>query len=129
VFEEVGPLDEGFFVWFEDVDWCYRASRDCFVLGMCDKAVFFHEGGKSFEAISLETRKKWYYRSMLRYFRKHRGRFVWATLTGVILTEEALVMTISGALGLVWGSSRKTMLSRARRAASFISFLRKEIKS
>jgi GT2 family glycosyltransferase len=129
VFEEVGPFDEGFFVWFEDVDWCYRASRDHYGLGMCDEAVFFHEGGKSFEAISKETRKKWYYRSMLRYFLKHRGRFAWATLAGVILTEEVLVVTISGLMGMVWGPSRTTMLSRSRRAASFLAFLLKQIES
>lgn len=128
VLEEVGPFDEGFFVWFEDVDWCYRAYRDHYGLGVCGKAVFLHEGGKSFEAVSKETRKKWYYRSMLRYFRKHEGRFAWATLAGFILTEEALVMTISGIIGLVWGPARKTMLSRSRRAGSFFSFLRREVK-
>jgi len=127
VLEEVGPFDEEFFVWFEDVDWCYRTVRNRFGLGVCEKAVFFHEGGKSFEAVSEETRKKWYYRSMLRFFRKHKGRFPQAALVGAILTEEALVMSISGAIGLVWAPSRKTMLARSKRAWGFISFLAKEI--
>ncbi len=99
-----------------------------FGLGVCEKAVFPHEGGKSFEPISAETAKKWYYRSMLRFFRKHRGRLAWATLAGFILTEEALVMTISGAIGLVWGPSRETMLARSRRAGSFFPFVRREIE-
>lgn len=128
VLEAVGPFDEGFFVWFEDVDWCHRASRDHFGLGVCEKSVLFHEGGKSFEAISKETRKKLYYRSMLRYFRKHHGRLAWAILAGAMLTEEALVMTISGLIGFVWAPSRKTMLSRSKKAGSFLSFLRREIK-
>ena len=128
VLEGVGPFDEGFFIWFEDVDWCYRSCRCEYRLGVCEEAVFTHAGGKSFEPISIETRRKWYYRSMLRFFRKHRGRLAWATLAGFILTEEALVMTISGAIGLVWGPWRETMLARSRRAGSFFSFLRREIR-
>lgn len=129
VLEQVGPFDEDFFVWFEDVDWCYRAYRNRFGLGICQEARFFHEGGKSFEAVSKETRKKWYYRSMLRYFRKHKGRFAWLTLAGFILTEEALVLTISGMIGLFRRSSRATMLSRSKRAWDFSCFLKGEIKS
>jgi GT2 family glycosyltransferase len=129
VLEGVGPFDEGFFIWFEDVDWCYRSFRSGYGLGVCEEAVFTHAGGKSFEPVSTETRRKWYYRSMLRFFRKHRGRLAWAALAGFILTEEALVMTISGAIGLLPGGWQETMLSRSRRAGSFISFLRKEIRN
>lgn len=101
VFERVGPFDEGFFIWFEDVDWCYRTYLSEYGLAICEEAVFTHAGGKSFEPISIETRRKWYYRSMLRFFRKHRGRYAHATLAGFILTEEALVAMISGVIGLV----------------------------
>ena len=128
VLEEIGPFDEDFFVWFEDVDWCYRAHRNRYGLGICEKARFLHEGGKSFEAVSEETRRKWYYRSMLRFFRKQRGLFPWMALAGFILTEEALVTTLSGVLGLVWLPSRETMLSRSRRSWGFLNFLRKEIR-
>ncbi len=128
VLDRVGPLDEGFFIWFEDVDWCYRAFQSGYGLGICEESVFTHEGGKSFAPISIETRRKWYYRSMLRFFRKHRGRPAHAALAGFILTEEALVTTISWALALAWRPWRETMLSRARRAASFFSFLSKEIR-
>jgi len=128
VIEEVGAFDEEFFVWFEDVDWCYRTVQRQFRLGVCEKAVFVHEGGKSFEAVSEETRKKWYYRSMLRFFLKHKGRFQYVALAGAILTEEALVWMVSWAIGLVWAPSRKTMLDRSRRARDFIFFLVKGIR-
>ena len=129
VIEEVGAFDEAFFVWFEDVDWCYRAVQRQFRLGVCEKAVFVHEGGKSFQAVSEETRKKWYYRSMLRFFSKHKGRFQYVALVGAILAEEALVWMASGAIGLAARApSRKTMLDRSRRARDFISFLVKEAR-
>jgi GT2 family glycosyltransferase len=127
VLERVGPLDEGFFIWFEDVDWCYRAYRSGYGLGICEEALFTHVGGESFEPISVETRRKWYYRSMLRFFRKHRGRHAYATLAAFILTEEALVTMISWVMGLVWRPWRESMLSRSRRAWSFFSFLRREV--
>lgn len=128
VLEEIGPFDEGFFVWFEDVDWCYRAWRNRYGLGVCQQARFFHEGGKSFEALSEQTRRKWYYRSMLRFFRKQRGLSPWMALAGFILTEEALVMTLSGLLGLLWRPARETMLSRSKRSWGFLSFLTREIR-
>jgi GT2 family glycosyltransferase len=129
VLEAVGPFDEGFFIWFEDVDWCYRTHGSRYGLGVCEEAAFLHEGGRSFETISKETRKKWYYRSMLRFFRKHDGLVPWMALAGLILTEEALVLMISGMLGLIRLPSREIQLSRAKRAAGFISFLVKEMKS
>jgi GT2 family glycosyltransferase len=128
VLEAIGPFDEDFFIWFEDVDWCYRAHRSRFGLGVCEEAVFLHEGGKSFELVSKATRKKWYYRSMLRFFRKHEGMLPWVALAALILAEETLVMTIAGVVGLIWSPSRETQLSRSKRAAGFIAFLAKEIK-
>ncbi len=127
VLDRVGPLDEDFFVWFEDVDWCYRAFRAGYGLGICEASCFTHGGGKSFEPVSLETRRKWYYRSMLRFFRKHRAGYAYALLSVFILTEEALVTTVSWAAALTWRPWRDTMLSRSRRAWSFFSFLRKEV--
>ena len=70
--EQVGPLDAGFFLYFEDLDWCLRmgkAGRPC---RFVPSAKVRHWGGASAASAwgrsYLENR-----RSELRYFRKHQG--------------------------------------------------------
>jgi GT2 family glycosyltransferase len=120
--EELGPFDEDYFVWFEDVDWCFRAQRNLHRAGYCEEAVFFHEGGRSFEPLPRETRKKWFYRSLLRYFRKHKGTGPWLALGGCLLAEEAVVFAVA------WGASLafprwKTMQGRRQRSFDLVRFL------
>jgi GT2 family glycosyltransferase len=43
--EEVGALDDRFFLNFEETDWCYRARRANFRCLVLKSAVVFHEGG------------------------------------------------------------------------------------
>lgn len=121
-FDTVGPFDEDFFVWFEDVDWCYRAHRDGYELGVCREAVFAHEGGGSFEPLSVQTRKKMFYGNMLRFFRKHRGRLPWVALGAFMATEEAAVALAAGVIGLAapW---RPAMRSRSMRSLDFLIFV------
>ncbi len=42
---EVGPVDEGFPMYYEDVDWCYRARRLGFGIGLAPLAVVYHAFG------------------------------------------------------------------------------------
>lgn len=45
VFDKVGMLDEGFFFWNEDVDFCLRAKRALFKSAFNPKAVAYHRVG------------------------------------------------------------------------------------
>lgn len=62
-------FDEGFFLYFEDVDFCLRIGKKKAIL--YDGSVhILHYGGKSFS--ERKEQKKQYYLSQKRYFRKHR---------------------------------------------------------
>lgn len=41
----VGPVDEGFPMYYEDVEWCYRARRLGFVIGLAPDAIVYHAFG------------------------------------------------------------------------------------
>jgi len=72
VWRELNGFDERFHpLWFEDVDFCWRARergyRMCYIPG----AVAKHTGGHSLEKISLENRQLYWYRSLLGFAAKH----------------------------------------------------------
>ena len=72
VWEELGGFDEGFYpLWFEDVDFCHRARDRGFVLYHTPAAIAKHLGAHSVSQLTLETRRFYWYRSLLRYTAKH----------------------------------------------------------
>jgi N-acetylglucosaminyl-diphospho-decaprenol L-rhamnosyltransferase len=70
--EEVGMLDPDYFIWFEDVDWCYRMRRAGHALYALPMLKALHAGGASFENWSVD-RKLWqFFRSYFRFLCKFR---------------------------------------------------------
>lgn len=70
VLETVGPLDEGYFLFVEDMDWCRRIRDAGWRVDYVARAVVKHKIGASRGPVS--ARVVWArHRSMLRYFRKH----------------------------------------------------------
>ena len=45
--DEIGGLDEGFFMYAEDVDFCWRANNKNFNVGWTDSTSIVHIGGAS----------------------------------------------------------------------------------
>jgi GT2 family glycosyltransferase len=72
VLDEVGLLDESFFMYAEEVDLCYRAWRAGFEVHYVPTAEIVHFGGGSSRLASKRNFLD-YRRSILRFFRKHRS--------------------------------------------------------
>ena len=73
--ETIGPFDEGYFMFHEDTDLCYRAQKAGYKVLFAHEARVVHFGGKSCE-------KRWGDFTVLKYLaskhifiRKHYGRF------------------------------------------------------
>jgi GT2 family glycosyltransferase len=72
VWQELGGFDEEFFpLWFEDVDFCRRAVDRGYQLYYVPEAVAEHRGGHSISHLTVEKRRVYWYRSLLRYSAKH----------------------------------------------------------
>lgn len=86
VWNVIGQLDEQFFMYFEEVDLCYRLKQKGWRIFFTPKAQVIHYGGQSskqyFDVRIIER-----YRSMLRYFRKHSSPRHEFLLRGLILVE------------------------------------------
>jgi len=72
VWQELGGFDEGYFpLWFEDVDFCRRAVNRGHQLYYVPQAVAQHGGAHSISQLTVEKRRIYWYRSLLRYSAKH----------------------------------------------------------
>jgi GT2 family glycosyltransferase len=75
---QVGGLDESFFLYFEDDDWCMRMGQCGWQVWYWPGAVVTHLGGASTGQISRRRRRNTHLRSAARCLRKHSG--LWAAL-------------------------------------------------
>lgn len=79
VFEDIGLLDEEFFMYFEDVDFCKRAREAGWGIIHNPEAHVVHLRGGSSPVKSQTAKKKrlprYFYESRSRYYHKHFGLF------------------------------------------------------
>ena len=70
VFRELGGLDERFFLYYEDIDFCLRARDAGWEIRMAPDARALHEGSKSTER-APSVKVYHHARSRLLFFRRH----------------------------------------------------------
>jgi N-acetylglucosaminyl-diphospho-decaprenol L-rhamnosyltransferase len=81
LFEELGGFDERFFVYFEEVDFAFRARKTGWSSYYLAEAQAYHKGGGTSEQVKA-ARLFYSLRSRILYCYKHFG---WAPATGVLL--------------------------------------------
>ncbi len=79
--DEVGMLDEGFFFFLEETDWCLRMREAGRGVWLVPAARAVHLKGKSKSGFRARAKAE-YLRSLYRYFGKHRGAGARALLRG-----------------------------------------------
>ena len=72
IVEQVGLLDEGFFMYSEELDWCRRMKAQRWKVVYLPTAKVIHHGGQSSEQVKSFQHIQ-FQRSKIRYFRKHHG--------------------------------------------------------
>lgn len=71
--QRVGPMDEGYFLHCEDLDWCLRFTRAGYRILFVPGAEIIHKQGTC--SITRPIRVEWHkHCGMLRFFRKFYGR-------------------------------------------------------
>jgi N-acetylglucosaminyl-diphospho-decaprenol L-rhamnosyltransferase len=73
-YEQVGGLDEGFFMYSEELDWCKRIKDAGWQVVYLPTAAVIHHEGKSSEQV-VPARHVHFQSSKVRYVRKHLGSF------------------------------------------------------
>ncbi len=112
VLERVGPMDEGYFFFLEETDWCARIREAGWTVVHVPDAKITHLYGESTKKkVPTETRIE-YYRSIYRFFGKNRGAAQKALVVAVRFTVLSVNVVLSAALslatlGLSTGTRRK----------------------
>jgi hypothetical protein len=71
--EQVGPFDEGFFMYAEDLDWCLRAQQAGWQIHYLPEAVIVHRIGRASDQRPLAMVVA-FHRSMARFYHKHYAK-------------------------------------------------------
>ena len=74
VLETVGPLDERFFMWYDDLDWCQRARRAGYDRVLVSNAEVIHHGRQSGSRLGSQELATQLFDSEYTYLRLHGGR-------------------------------------------------------
>jgi N-acetylglucosaminyl-diphospho-decaprenol L-rhamnosyltransferase len=114
-YETVGGLDEGYYMYSEELDWCRRIKESGRRVVYYPPARVIHHYGKSSEQ-AVTARHINFQRAKLRYFRKYHGRGAAMALRGFLLLSYAWQLVMEGVKGLL-GS--KPALRRQRVRAYF----------
>ena len=123
--DRIGLLDENFFLYSEDVDWCIRAKREGWAVVYYPDAAVVHHGGQSAEQ-NLALKISAFYGKRLYFGRKHFGRLAhlilrlascfelatkWIVVAGVLKLDSdekrARLQGYRQALGVVFGKTPK----------------------
>ena len=86
-------FDEDYFVWFEEVDLCYRMKQKQMPVVYFPKAKIVHTGGQSFKQMLTIKRQLAFNRSLLTYFKKNMPHIQYRIL--------AILQPINLALALI----------------------------
>ncbi|MGB5931484.1 MAG: glycosyltransferase family 2 protein [Anaerolineae bacterium] len=109
---QVGPLDEEFFMYSEELEWCYRLKAQGWEVVYLPTAQVVHQEGRSSEQV-LPARHIHFQRSKVLFFKRYYG---WRgeVLRWFILSTYLYLLVLEG---LKWLVGHKRPLRRERVAA------------
>jgi N-acetylglucosaminyl-diphospho-decaprenol L-rhamnosyltransferase len=109
-FEAVGLLDEGYFMYSEEMEWQRRIKDSGWKVIYYPRARVIHHEGKSSEQV-VARRHIYFQRSKLRYFQQYHGRWPALLLRAFLLANYAWQMALEAVKGIV---GHKRSLRRQR---------------
>lgn len=95
--EQIGFLDDGFFMWYEEVDYCKRTVDAGWKVRYFSDIAVRHKKGSSFDRVQTRWKQKILRMSLRRYMKKHEGRGAWM----LFVVSEPLFMFLGYLASLV----------------------------
>ena len=96
VIRQVGLIDEAYFFFLEETDWCHRIRTHGWqVIHLPDAHIIHLYGESTKKKLPLRTRIE-YYRSRYTFFRKNRGRLTCGVLAGIVMAKILMGCVLGG---------------------------------
>lgn len=112
VIDQVGLMDEAYFMYSEELDWCRRIKDAGWRIVFLPTAEIIHHVGKSSEQ-AIIRRHIDFNRAKLRYFRKYHGRTQASLLRLWLLLNYSIQLALEAGKGLI-GHKRELRRQRVR---------------
>jgi GT2 family glycosyltransferase len=119
VIDQVGALDDGYFMYSEELDWCHRIKDAGWDIAFTPAAEIVHYGGKSSDQV-VPARHIYFQASKVRYTRKFHGRLMAEVLRAWLLGQYVW-QTALEAIKWLFGHRREL---RAARVSAYWNVLR-----
>lgn len=120
--DQVGLLDERFFMYGEDMDWCHRFREAGWRVVFYPYAKALHYGGASSSAAPIRFYVEMQ-RANLQYWSKHYDKCTWLTECMIIFLHHVIRLFIYGAYSLLPSSRRRELVSKTRRSWALLKLM------
>lgn len=120
--DEVGLLDENFFFYGEDIDWCKRFHNAGWEVVFYPEAAVIHFGGAS----SSNAPVRFYIemqKADLRYWRKHHGRLGQSAYWMIILLRQSVRLPVYVLIYIFRPDVRSNAIFKLKRALTCIGWM------
>ncbi len=108
VLEKTGLLDDGFFIYAEETDWQLRMHKDGWKVAFLPDVTIVHYGGQS--SVAIKDRQFCeFYRSQLRFMRKHYGPMAEFVNRSITWVGAALRLSIWNTMYLFFPGKRAAL--------------------
>ena len=97
VLDKIGSLDDQFFIWYEEVDFCKRVVDAGWKVRFFADVVVKHKGGSSFDKVATFKKQSMIRKSLRYYMRKHYGYGTWF----LFILPEPIFILIAAIASLV----------------------------
>jgi GT2 family glycosyltransferase len=111
--EQVGRLDEGFFMYFEETDWCRRMKKAGGGVWYVPGPGVFHFGGGATGHYD-EPRLLFYHRGLLRFFKKHHPPAAGVVLRFILVFRSMIRIAVWIVYGVTHVPHRSAAASALR---------------
>jgi N-acetylglucosaminyl-diphospho-decaprenol L-rhamnosyltransferase len=103
--EQIGTLDERYFIWFEEVDYCRQAQAHGWKIRYVPSVSVTHHGGQSFGQVFSFKKQGYFNDSLVKYFKKWQPTWQWVLVWALQPASLAMAWLI-GMLGIGGRGSR-----------------------
>jgi len=117
IIDQLGSMDETFFMYYEEVDLCYRIKQAGWRIVYVPESEITHLGGRSAGQIPSDKRIM-AMASLLKFFRKHRGRFTTGVFTCIFKPALAVKDLIDITIGIAKYTFAALTLNKKNREKS-----------